>query len=374
MTSDESSSNDRPSPSPPRPVQPVRSPPSRADPPARRGTRSPYAWTRRAAAGALAQIRHVPDWLQRIVASALLRSLGDTDPRTRDAAARALGHLAGPLVGEATERLMCTIDDTNAYVCASAIQALGFAPGRVGPRPSPRLASTTPTRGSSRRRSWPWAGSGHPRSPRTSSASWTRKQPHILASAATARGHARPPARRRRSSEATLRALIRADPEPHTTPGRQLWTYHLPRCHMNALVQLDDREAVPLLLEIARNHVGLRSTATAALRELAPRRGRSGPGLDAPRPQRQAPPQPLVAARPGRPAGRDSLRSPLAPRRLGREPAAGPEHGRALAGPGRGRGDPADGPGRVEPLHPSPGGRRPPRHPRGTGACPTCCL
>lgn len=235
-----------------------------------RGLQSPYLWERRAAAQALAERREVEPEAQAAQSDALRQALADSDARVREAAARGLGRLPDRGVDRdrVIEALLGAAEDPNPYVSATAIHGLGLlqaerarpallagledsnprvvaaaiaALGRLGPsalgaRLLPFLDST---------------------------------QPYILAAAATALGRLGCPQAGAPLLRNLQTLLASAEARPDRSPqGRELISYQLPRCHIDALVQVRYQPAVPVLIEVARRHVGLRSTAMTALREL----------------------------------------------------------------------------------------------------------
>ncbi len=231
-----------------------------------RATRSGFLWERRSGANALADLRGVPAGLEGLVAESLLLVTSDPDARTREAGARGLGRHAGPEPDRAIECLLGAVEDQNPYVSASAIHALG----QLRAEPA-RGAILNCLEDSNPRVVAAAIGAVGRLGPAALGAQLLRfldvSQPYILAAAAVAVGRLGCAD----AGPALLRNLRGLAAQPEAEPpsgGRELRAYHLPRCHIQALVQVRHLDAVPVLIEIALRNVGLRSTATTALRDL----------------------------------------------------------------------------------------------------------
>jgi HEAT repeat protein len=216
------------------------------------GSTNPHA--RSAAARRLGELRAAPE--------ALLEALGDPNPYVRAEAARALGaaaSAAGPGDGrtaEAVEGLLCAIDDRNDHVCAAALHALGVLRA-AGARDQvlDRLGDHNPSVVAEAL--YALGRIGGPGLGERVASFLDERHPRILnaaAGAVAALGHAPAAPRLLRNLERFVRE------------GRR--DVRLVANHIGALAAIGAREAVPLLRDLARRHVGLRSAAVAALAEL----------------------------------------------------------------------------------------------------------
>ncbi|HOG46137.1 MAG TPA: HEAT repeat domain-containing protein [Anaerolineae bacterium] len=186
---------------------------------------------------------------------ALLEATADANPYVRSAAVEALGH-AGPeaVNDEVIDCLLAAIDDRNSFVVVAAIRSLGWLRIAAGRE---QIAGCLQDH-----------------------------NPYVLAAAIRALARLGPPLPLERLAE------LLDSPNPHVraaaarTLGALGYTPAVPRLlrnveagltrrpeghcelafsHIDALAQLGAREAVPLLIEIARHQVGLRSRAVLAL-------------------------------------------------------------------------------------------------------------
>ena len=184
----------------------------------------------------------------------LLSVLDDPNGFVRSAAAEALGHAASQVTPEIVEALLSAIDDSNDYVCAAAISSLGLLRAQDA---TDQLLPCLDDR-----------------------------NPLVVQAAILALARLSPPGMAEKLASfldsdnypihlAATRAVsllgYRAGGEPIRArletlikdPGRQ--DLKLARLYIDTLVKLETRSAIPLLIEIARNEIGLRSAAVEAL-------------------------------------------------------------------------------------------------------------
>ncbi len=191
-------------------------------------------------------------------APALLAAVDDPNPYVRSAAAEALGRVEiGAAETEVIDCLLAAIDDRNSYVVVAAIRSLGWLRAEESRQqivgclddPNPYVVAAAIQA----------LGRLGPPSPAERLAAFLDStNPHLQAAAAKAVGSL--------GYKPAVPALMRNLEESLSRgPGR---SNTVPVSYIQALAELEAREAIPLLLNIARHHPGLRSRATMALMHL----------------------------------------------------------------------------------------------------------
>lgn len=188
---------------------------------------------------------------------ALLEALEDPNGFVRSAAAEALGHIASEPSPEVIEALLSAIDDSNDYVCAAAINSLGLLrSSEVTDQLLPCLEDRNPLvvqaaiLALARIAPPDIAGKLVP---------FLGSEQYVIHLAATRAVGLLNYFEAGEQIRERLVSLIK-------DPNRQ--DLKLARLYIDTLVKLGTRSAIPLLIEIARNEVGLRSAAVEALIEL----------------------------------------------------------------------------------------------------------
>lgn len=188
---------------------------------------------------------------------ALLEMLEDRNGFVRSAAAEALGHLPIEKNSEIVEALLSAIDDANDYVCAAAVNSLGLL------RASQALEQVL--------------------------SCLEDRNPIVVQATILALARIAPPGIAEKLASfltsdqylvhlSTVRAMgilgyapagpsIQEALEKHLAEKEHL-DLKLLKLYIEVLTRLQVRTAIPVLIEIARRHVGLRSTAVEALVEM----------------------------------------------------------------------------------------------------------
>lgn len=211
--------------------------------------RSTNPYHRSLAAKRLGELRAEPE--------ALAKALEDPNSFVRSAAAEALGHVGGDPTGEVSEALMAAIDDPNDYVCAAAVNSLGLLHTNSAAEQLQECLVDT--------------------------------NPYIVQAAILALARISPPEVAEKLAAfldaehylihlSAVRAVGLLGYEP---AGPKILDYldkylqdgdrqdlKLAKLYIDVLARLQVREAIPLLIEIARRQVGLRSAAVEALIDL----------------------------------------------------------------------------------------------------------
>ncbi len=190
-------------------------------------------------------------------AEALLEALNDPNGFVRSASAEALGHAVSEPLPEVVEALLSAIDDSNDYVCAAAINSLGLLRSReVTDQLLPCLEDRNPLVVQATILALARIA---PPGIEESLVPFLESDQYVVHLAATRAVGLLEYAPAGDSIRARLEGLIK-------DPNRQ--DLKLARLYIDTLVRLETRAAIPLLIEIARSEVGLRSAAVEALIEL----------------------------------------------------------------------------------------------------------